>query len=341
MGDAVLLNWFGQKKGAKGKVAIEFGQDGVALAYVLRSDDDQSAPAKRRNSELPPGNNRPRLLQCEFLPIDHSTGSSTHGADDTAGNELLNSRIEALGLQQTPCNVVLPAGSYQLFLVEAPKVEPSELRDALRWRVKDLISYPIEDAAIDVMLLPEDKGRAGPAMAYVVVVEKSLIQNTIEQVQAADLKLESIDISELALRNLVINFNRDTRGIALVKLQQGRGNLQIMREGNLYLCRQFDLNYNGGLLDDLPEESLVLELQRSLDYYERQMRQAAPTTIYFCGENISDDKLTAGIKGSLPGLVKVLEVKEGLESDPALDDHILPLCISAIGGALREAEAAS
>lgn len=244
-------------------------------------------------------------------------------------------------MQNTPCNAVLPVGSYQLFLVEAPNVESSELRDALRWRVKDLISYPIEEAAIDVMLLPEDKGRAGPAMAYVVVVKKSLIQQTIEQVQAAKLKLETIDINELALRNLVIHCNPDTRGIALVKLQQGRGNLQIMREGNLYLCRQFDLNYNGGLLDDLPQEALVLELQRSLDYYERQMRQAAPSTIYFCGENISDDKLTAEIKSSLPGLVTVLDIKEGIEIASNLGDHILPLCYSAIGGALRNTEVTS
>ena len=39
---------------------------------------------------------------------------------------------------------VMPLGSYNLLQIEAPKVPPEELRSAVRWRVKDLIDFPID-----------------------------------------------------------------------------------------------------------------------------------------------------------------------------------------------------
>ena len=301
---------------------MEIGEQGIALAYVLPGHDTDNSDATTPV---------PQLKHCEFLPL----------ADGEDPQTLLHDRIVELDLKHTPCNVVLPAGSYSLLLVEAPKVEAEELRDALRWRVKDLVSFPIDDAAIDVFLLPDDASRGGNPMAYVVAVEKSRIEQIIALIKGAGLELAAIDIAELALRNLVVTCNSESRGIALVRLQQGRGNLHIMREGNLYLCRQFDLKYNGGLLDDLPEEALVLELQRSLDYYERQMRQAAPATLYFCGDNISDDKITPAIRDSLAGQVHLIDVAEHLACGEGIEPDLLPLCLTAIGGALRADEVAA
>ena len=48
------------------------------------------------------------------------------------------------------CITTLNIGSYALLLVEAPDVPATELRAAIRWRVKDLIDFHIDDAVIDV-----------------------------------------------------------------------------------------------------------------------------------------------------------------------------------------------
>jgi MSHA biogenesis protein MshI len=63
------------------------------------------------------------------------------------------------------------------------------------------------------------------------------------------------------------------------------------------------------LLDKIPESEVVLELQRSLDYYERQLKQVMPTTAVFVGENIIEDKITEVTRDALHQEVFVEKVE--------------------------------
>jgi len=66
-------------------------------------------------------------------------------------------------------NLVLADTHYQLLLVEAPRVEPAELRAALRWKIKNLIDFHIDDVVIDVFEIPGQQDRpSGQAMMYVI-----------------------------------------------------------------------------------------------------------------------------------------------------------------------------
>ena len=303
------MNWFGAKSRQNEVVGVEFGVDGVAFAYVKR-----------------PATQQPQLISCEFLPCDAGVNAA----------DVLRGRLTKLGLQKIPCNLVINPNHYQLLLGEAPKVPQEELAEALRWRVKDLIQFPVADAIIDAFMLPEDSVRGTSRMAYAVVAQRNNIVNLVAQAKAAQLKLQAIDIPELVLRNLVQTCCDTKRGIALVRLGQGGGSLQIIRDGNLYLSRQFSLAYNGGLLDDLPGDALILELQRSLDYFERQMRQSPPSHVYLCGENITRDKLTPEIRNGLAVTIEALNVEAGVQIGSDVQAHTLSLCLLALGAALRE-----
>jgi MSHA biogenesis protein MshI len=63
------------------------------------------------------------------------------------------------------------------------------------------------------------------------------------------------------------------------------------------------------LLDEIPESEVVLELQRSLDYYERQLKQVMPTTAIFFGENVIEDKITEVTRDNLNQEVFVGQVE--------------------------------
>ena len=239
-------------------------------------------------------------------------------------------------LQNAVCNLVLPPSDYQLLLVEAPQVPDEEMRAAVRWRLKDLINIPLESAVVDLFNLPLGATRSGKRMIFVVVTELQKVQELLTMVAATGLKISVIDIAEMALRNLTLLLppeQTEDRGVAVVRIQQGKGNLGLYRNGNLYLSRQFELNYGGGLLDELPDEDLILEMQRSVDYAERQMGQTPPSAIYLCGDNISGDKITDGIKRGLAAPVCVLPLQSLISSEQ--NDAILQSCAGAIGGALR------
>lgn len=290
----------------KGIVGVQFSAEGVAFAHI------NSGPV-------------PRLRHCEFIAA----------TDRSSSESLLKERLDRLGLQGRSCNLVLASDDYSLLLVEAPNVPETELREALRWRVRDLIDFPVTEAVLDAFLVPEDKARGAKRMAYVAVAHRKTIIQAVERAQAAKLQLLAIDVPELALRNLVEVCCDTTRGAALVKLVSGRGGLQIIRGGDLFLARQFTLPYEGGLLEDLPADALVLELQRSLDYFERQMRQPPPGQVYLAGENVSGDKITAEITGALPNALSLLQLSPAIEIDAEVPEHMLSLCLDAIGAALR------
>ena len=126
------------------------------------------------------------------------------------------------------------------------------------------------------------------------------------------------------------------RGVAIARLRQGRGGVSLFKKGDLYLSRQFDLDYQAGLLDDLPEDILALELQRSLDYYERQMGQAVPSVVYICGDGVTEDKISDKLRSNLASSIQYLDIGAifGLPSDS--DDVEIQQCLGAIGGSLRD-----
>ncbi len=302
--------WWNQRKLASARVSLEILPDSLAVACCTGTITEATTTTV---ALLPSGSDQRESILSEF--------------------------VSRQGLRNAPCNLVLSPGNYQLLLVEAPQVPDEEMRAAVRWRLKDLVNIPLDQAVVDVFNLPSDATRSGKRMIFIVVTELHKVQKLLALVTAAGLRPSVIDIAEMALRNLTLLLSpADTegRGVVVVRVQGGGGNLGLYRDGNLYLSRQFELNYGGGLLDELPEEDLVLEIQRSIDYSERQMGQAPPSAIYICGDNIGNDKITQGIKAGLAAPVSVLPV-HALHRINSGDQngHILQSCAGAIGGAMR------
>jgi MSHA biogenesis protein MshI len=63
--------------------------------------------------------------------------------------------IQKNTLGRAPLSAVVDSGSYQLVQLEAPNVEPQEWRAAIRWRLRDVIDFPLEEATVDVFEIPE------------------------------------------------------------------------------------------------------------------------------------------------------------------------------------------
>jgi len=170
------------------------------------------------------------------------------------------------------------------------------------------------------------------------VAELPKIKYVIDVIAASDLSLMSIDIGELTLRNLSLLLvgEHKEKPVGVVRVQEGSGVVSLYREGNLYLSRQFKLLYGAGLLDELPVEQFTLEIQRSLDYYERQMGLTLPAQIYICGENITEDKINTELKRSLNVSAAFLDMENIIEFDKDVDTGMTQLCVGASGAVFRQ-----
>jgi hypothetical protein len=174
------------------------------------------------------------------------------------------------------CTTVLQPGDYQLLVLDAPNVPREELRAAIRWRIKDMIDYHVDDATVDVLDIPVDKAATGRARSmFAAAARNEVVQACVEKFHGAGIPLSVIDIPETAQRNLSALYEDKGRGAAMLHLGEESGLLTISYSGELYLSRRLDIPLAALTRDDVQQrdeclQRILLELQRTLDHLERQ-----------------------------------------------------------------------
>ena len=227
--------------------------------------------------------------------------------------------------QRFRCTTLLKPDEYQILLVEAPPVKREELKPALRWRIKDLLDYHVDDATIDVLDLPLPSGAAPrPAQLYAVAARNDAIRATIARLEAAGIALAVIDIPDTAQRNLAAHYESAERGVMALSFDGHGGLITVNFSGELYLSRRLDIPQAQLATADAEQrahllERVLVEMQRSLDHCERTYSFFALGRVVIAplpGASLLREHLAANLY--LP--VEVLELAEVLRLPPEADD---------------------
>lgn len=190
--------------------------------------------------------------------------------------ETLHAVRKDFRLDQSRCGTLLGASQYQLQLLDAPSVPEAELKSAVRWGLKDMLDYPVETATVDVVMVPAGpNSTARGKSVYAVSAKNSEIESVMKTFLEAKLPLQVIDVPELAQRNIAALFETEGRGLALLAFDDEGGLLTFTAGGELYLSRRIEV---GSLMLEQADadrreqmfERITLELQRSLDHFDRQ-----------------------------------------------------------------------
>lgn len=216
----------------------------------------------------------------------HAFESGSVEVDPSSRGQALQELVAEHGLKGTVTDLVLSQDQYQIFQAERPPVEASELAEAIRWKLGDLLDYPANEAVIDTFPFPDDATRDRGQLINAVCAHQDLIREHVELVRDSGLELNRIDVAELALRNLVAYTDPEQRGAALLYLSERHGHMVFCRGSMLYMARRIEV-----FLDQLRDAStqeqavqaLALEMQRSMDYFESQLRQVPPGRIQVAG----------------------------------------------------------
>jgi MSHA biogenesis protein MshI len=300
---------------AKGRVGVAFSRDHIAVAVVRREANGPSV-----------------LERCESVPLDR-------GAPPEAVGPLL----QKLGLPRLPASTVLRPEDYQLTLVEAPDVPPAELRAAMRWRLRDAIDFRVEEAVIDVIDVPSQGRGSQNRMLYAVAARRSAVERQAAQLGSVA-SFDVVDVPELCLRNLASLVPTADRGVALLHLGGTAATVVLVRGRTFYFARQMDLQatLRYSLNDGAPVEGridptgVVLELQRSLDYYERHFDQPPITRIAIAPAGPRADQLAADLQQETGLEVGALDLNDLLRCSVAVGPATQAECLLAVGAALRE-----
>lgn len=273
---------------------------------------------------------KPLLEQCGFHPL-------APGQDVAASIQQL---VSKRGLNKAPCTTVLDISEYHLMMVEAPEVPQAELKAAIRWRIRDLIDFHIDDAVLDVFDAPPSGARGVQEHLYVVVARAALVKERVELLRDAGAQLEIIDIPELALRNIAAQLPHDDTGQALLYFEANRGLVTLTRDGTLYLARSMDMGYRQLQDASVPVDRLALELQRSMDYYDRHFQQAPVSSITLCPLPASLPDLADQLEQQVGIPVKQFQLEDIVQIASGVVQDRVAECLLAIGAALRSETAA-
>lgn len=199
---------------------------------------------------------------------------------------------------------------------------------------------------------------------YVVAARRASIQAQINQLEAEHINLSVMDIPELAMRNISALLPEDETGVAMLYLTHEGGLLTMTREKNLYLARRLDIGlsqltaftsengetessdefvlYDEDVSQPLQRafDTIVLEVQRSLDYYESHfaLPPVAGLVVAPLEENVPG--MMSYLASNLGIPVRMLDLNTLVESDQVLSDVLQSQCLLPIGAALRESSKA-
>jgi len=289
------------------------------------------------------GNRGVYVAQAKYVGIRPQVTRCIFYATNEVNSATLDRIRKEEHLENARFTTLLSVNEYQLMMVEAPSVPVEELKTAIRWKIKDSLSYHVDDATIDVLQIPIGKyGSERVQSLYAVAASNETIRKRISLFEKAKIDLSVIDIPETAQRNIAALYETEDCGLALLAFNDEGGLLTITSDGELFLARRIDISI--GQLSDADEklrqqarERVELEVQRSLDYFDRQFHQLSINRMLV---SAPDELGLVQLLGGNPALpVEALDLAQGMDiiGVPELaDSEYASYALHALGAALRQ-----
>jgi len=264
---------------------------------------------------------------------------------ETEGLQRLKS---ARQLKSYRCTTLMAEGEYNISQFDAPPVPREERKEALRWSLRDVVNYPVESACIDVLDVPGDGLPGRAASVLVVSAAERAVRARAVPFEEARVALEAVDVPELAQRNVAALLEAENRGLVFLRLDESGIMLTLSYRGELVAVRRGEINTRQILADD-PEQSarvrerLVLELQRSLDNFDRQYSHIPVSKVVLAAHPLVEG-LAAELAANVYVPVQELDLATVIDF-PNVPDLRDTACqarnLLAIGAALRTDEGAA
>lgn len=280
--------------------------------------------------------------QLNEKPLVTFCGTRPENLKDRASAKIL---AADLGLDSRHCSLLLAQDEYKLLHLEKPNVPADELKQAVGWKLKDMIDYPVEQATIDVIDIPANPYITNrQSYLYAAVAKNELISDYIERlIGISGAALEVIDIPELAQRNIAAYLEQEGRGLAMLSINRNGCLLTFTSGGELYHSRHIDIDTTQLHSEDSDQktrvfERLSLEIQRSLDNFEREFTYITTNRLVlapFVGREDCYDYLKSSLYIQIErfDLTDIFNFQNNAElTDLAMQASLLPV----LGAALRQ-----
>jgi MSHA biogenesis protein MshI len=250
--------------------------------------------------------------------------------------EALKNLVKQYKLNKHPVSFLLELDDYQHIQIERPNVPANELKEAVRWMLKDLVEFPVEDISLDVIEIPFNKlNPDNQHYLYAIISQNKIIAALSNRLLDAKVNLQVIDARMMAQRNIANCLAEPNQGEALLTFSKTGALLTFTHEGEICNARYIE---GGNERNASAFEKIALELQRSLDGFEAKFRDVFIKKLLVAPFDLRE-QFCAHLRESIYTKVDTFELEDIFEFSPDIDIGSLSKQASllpALGAALRD-----
>lgn len=161
--------------------------------------------------------------------------------DPTFVSEAIKALFREVGLKPGKVNFTLSGADIHIRRISLPSMPKSELREAVRWEMKNHLPFPVESAQIDFIILGESADQDPKRLDLIAAAcPKHLIDRLLAIGEGAGLRPIHLGVGPFALWNLLLTIDRIEKEevIGLVDLGAEKTGIYLFQEGILQFSRE-------------------------------------------------------------------------------------------------------
>ncbi len=292
-------------------IGIDIGGTNTAIGVAAYADTVNAVCLKKNHSKW----------------VVHSS-HSVNVSEQTDYTTAMVACINEVSTDVCGVNLVIPHYFYQIVQMDKPNLSDEEIIQSLPWTTKDLVDIAPENIVADFIDYPITLPMQSSKM-NVFITNKLQLLPFIDSFEHTKSVLRAMTSEEMILVTL---FGSHKEAHMLIVQHLGHEpRILIIRDGQLLLARR--LNGFLGISDkdqnQVLVEALGLEIQRSMDFFESQLKQPPIRSIQLQCDDLSSLALRAGLAEFLQ--VKVVDFVPTIE----LSKHLEPNFYYALGAAYQ------
>jgi type IV pilus assembly protein PilM len=232
--------------------------------------------------------------------------------------ETLKSLLSEVGLKSKRVSLTVSGSGVHIKRISIPSLPKAELKEAVRWEIKDHLPFPVETAQIDFHILNEYvEDNVKKLDLMVVACPKHLIDRTLSIAERAGLQPTHLDVVPFSLWNTLLAWDqiKKEETIALIDMGAEKTGIYLFKDRSLQFSREITpagADITRAIVEGIgsagePEliydraEKIKQEMGIPSEPYQEALRQAKNTTLLKISFLVRPvlEKLTAEIGRSL------------------------------------------
>ncbi len=170
--------------------------------------------------------------------------------------------------------LVLPAAERQFLTLDQPDLPPAELAMAVRYPLCEALDAEPDDLLTTAVPMPRINDAQRTQMLAVAARLKT-VKEHLARLSSAGIAVKGIDTCDTALRGMAL-LDGEGEGGTIVLTYTGEDiNIGLLWQGRFCALRSLPLPQPAAAEDPEFEERLALQIQRTVDYFERHATQLA------------------------------------------------------------------